>query len=227
MSNGEYKPASRDIKASVPRAGDPDDEAYSLDSEPVAPAAKEEDEAPLSRIAESWDTFWPMSRRVKIVAILWTINLALAPVAAQVMDSLTLVIALIVNSLVQAFILGTFDRLEIRRSLSGKVVVTRTWRVAFVPLPAKRIRWRDFDSVSCRVTHDIHFEDWFGCFLLLLYCAIPAFLWYWYVIRPDRIVVAFCKDHGFSDTVLFWSSDQKLSQEVARTVAEVTGMRIT
>jgi hypothetical protein len=224
MSKGEFKARSEHITASVPRAADSDDDGYAMDSEPVAPPAKVEGDSPLPAVAKSWDTFWPLARRAKVLAVMLTLNVVLLPLSTFLVGSLwTLAATLIVNSLAQAFVLGTFDRLEVKRSPFGKILLTRTWRIAFYPLPRKRLRWREFESVCCRKSHESHFEDWIGFFMLVPYCAIPAFLWYWHVIRPERLLVSFCKDHGFPDTVLFRSWDQKQAEDVAQTVADVTG----
>jgi hypothetical protein len=219
MSKGEFK-------ARAERASDDTDDgqSYGVGSEPVEPIAKVEDDAPLPPVAKTWDTFWPLSRRAKVFGVMMTLNVVLLPFSALIVESVwTIAATVIVNSLAQAFALGTFDRLQLKRSLSGKIVLVRTWRVAFYPLPARRIPWREFESVCCRKSHESHYEDWIALLILLAYGLIPGALWFWYVIRPERLLVSLCKHHGFPDTVLFRSWDQAEADDVTRSVAEVTG----
>jgi hypothetical protein len=223
MSNGEFKARSDRITASARPAPDEESDGYAMDSEPVAPAAKVEDDVPLPAVAETWDTFWPLSRRAKVFGVLMTFNVVLLPLSKFILEDIfTILAAVIANSLAQALVLGTFDRLELKRSLSGKILLIRTWRVAFYPLPAKRIPWREFESVCCRKSHESHYEDWLVVLILFPYGVIPAVLWFWYVMRPERLLVSLCRHHGFPDTVLFRSWDQKEAEDVARSVAEVT-----
>jgi hypothetical protein len=224
MSHGEYRSAERDAARQPPS----DDDGYALDEEPVSPEPESEGDLRLPPINEHWDTFWPLERRVKVAAVMLVLNVVLLPLSDLLIQSLlTIVTTLLINSLLQIFVLGTFDRLDVKRSPVGKIVVARTWRICFYPLPTQRIRWRELATVSCRASHEHHSEDWLGVIALLPYCIIPSFLWYWYVIRPDQFIVALCKDHGYAHTILFRSWNQEQAQEVARTVAEVTGMRIS
>ena len=221
MANGEFKSCSD--RPARSNADEDDDQPYAVGSEPVAPV-KEADDEYLPPLARTWDTFWPLNRRVTVFAVMLALNVVLLPFSALIVESIiTIAVTLIVNSLIQAFVLGTFERVEIKRSPVGKIVLMRTWRIAFYPLAARRVRWREFESVSCRMSHESHFEDWIVAVILFPYGLIPAVLWYWFVIRPDRMLVSLCKDHDFPDTVLFRSWNQAQAEDVAKTVANVTG----
>src|SRR5437660_758077 len=49
--------------------------------------------------------------------------------------------------LTQAFVIGTFDRLDLSRTTKGKVTLTLQWRVAFFPLPPKTLPWREHEDM--------------------------------------------------------------------------------
>src|SRR5262249_25315368 len=98
------------------------------------------------------------------------------------------------------------------------------WRIAFVALRPQSLRWREFESVSTGKSHDPKFEDWAIALLLLFYGLVPGILWWWFVIRTDRAYVGLCKDHGFTDTIIYRGSNAALAEEVAASVAEVTGL---
>src|SRR6266852_4611504 len=111
MSKGEFKARSDQISASARPASDEENDGYAMDSDPVAPAAKIKDDAPLPPVAKTWDTFWPLSRRAKVFAVMMTLNVVLFPFGLLIFkDVLYMLATVIMNSLAQAFVLGTFDR---------------------------------------------------------------------------------------------------------------------
>ncbi|MBI3411439.1 MAG: hypothetical protein HY040_24185 [Planctomycetes bacterium] len=211
----------------LPRAEDEESDGvpYGVNSEIVSPVKEKPAPVALAPLAKSWDTLWPLATRRKFFFAMLTLNVVLLPVGWLLFGSLPASLsAVVLNSLLQAFLIGTFDRIDLVRKANGKVSLTRTWRVAFCQLQPTRIRWSEFESVGSRKIHEPHFEDWYVGLLLLLGGLIPGILWYWFVIRPERIEVIMFKDHGFPDTVLYRGVDESKVEEVAQTIMDVTGL---
>jgi hypothetical protein len=139
--------------------------------------------------------------------------------------------------------------LRLTRSSKGKVVIRVAWRIAFYPLSPREIAWREHDWVDMGKLHEPKFEDWFVLLVLIapvlinlvlsLFRAlgsgfpwlallttpvllVPGALWWWFVIRPERIDVYLCKDHGHPSEKLYRTTDEDLAREVAERVAVVT-----
>jgi len=210
-----------------------DEGAYAVKDEPAAvpPKASQPPPSPpepLPPVAKSWDSLWPLATRLKAFAWLLVLDLVAAPLSWFIFgDILASIHTLLGTAILQAFLVGTFNRIDLTRSAKGKVGLARTWRIAFWPLKPKRIRWGEFESVNSGKSFDPRLEDWIMALFLLFYLLIPGILWYWYVVRPDRVHVALCKDHGFTDTILYRGTDEAKADEIAKAIADVTGLPYT
>jgi hypothetical protein len=204
---------------------DDDGRPYTVPGDPLAPVKEEKPPPPRPAVAKSWDMVWSLRTRLKIFGVLLALNVVAAVLSGIIADSVPVsFVTVITTSLLQAFLIGTFDRIDLTRSAKGKVSLKRTWRIAFVPLKPQSLRWHEFESVSVGKSYDPKFEDWVIAVLLLFYGVVPGILWWWFVIRTDRVYVGLCKDHGFTDTILYRGSNAALAKEVAASVAEVAGL---
>lgn len=201
-----------------------DDRPYAAESAAAPPKAPEL-ERPTTPLAKSWESFWPLATRRNILVILFIVDLAGMPLHWLFFQSIpATLISFLLMALLQAFLIGTYDRIDLVRSAKGKLTLSRTWRVAFFPRAPTRIRRSEFESLSISLVHETHVEDWV-ILLLLLPCAVfPAVLWWWFVMRPIQVRVSLCKQHGYPDTILFRTTDQAKAREVAKEIADVTGL---
>lgn len=208
-----------------------DDEVYDGQSYPVRtdldPQPKREVKPAKSLIpaSESWDSHWSLAARVKVLAVMLSVNLIAFPIGWTLLDSFSAALSTLVTmSLLQTFLIGTFDRITLSRSSKGAISLIRAWRVAFFPLEPKRVRWSGFESLRIVQMGGSHIEDWILFVILLPYGGILALLWWWFVIRPERVNVALCTAHGVADTILYRSTDMAQAKKVATSIAAMTGM---
>jgi hypothetical protein len=124
----------------------------------------------------------------------------------------------------QAFILGTFDTLHVRRTAGGKATVSRVRRIGFVPFPTEKLPWKRSHAVGTTASHDTGVFSWMVCAYLLLLGIVPGVIFYFMVIRPDRYEVTFCDVYGGTDTVAFRGQSRDVAMEIAEGLAEVTGL---
>ena len=73
-------------------------------------------------------------------------------------------------------------------------------------------------------THNPGVFSWLICAYLALFCLVPAALFYWFVIRPERFEVALCDVYGTTNEIVYRSTNRELAREVAETISEVTGL---
>lgn len=201
---------------------------YTVPADPVDPGTLKpaEPRKPSPPLARSWQVGWPLNSRAKLFALLVFIDLVALPFSTRMVGSgLGMLSALAFTIALQAFLVGTFDRIDLVRTGKEKIRLTRSWRIAFMTAPAVApIRWGEFEGLSIRNAHEPRIEDWVVCLILLPYGLLPGILWWWFVIQPVRWHVIMSKDHGFPDTILFRTTDVNLAEEVAATVADVTGL---
>jgi hypothetical protein len=151
----------------------------------------------------------------------------------------------VMMSALQAFVLGTYDRVNLHRNANGKVTLTKTWRACFVPLTPKVIRWREHEGVVVRHS-DVGIFDWLICLSLLMGGVGPCLFYltidhlyailfllsgvvlgavfWWFAIRPGRVMVALTQNLGDPVSVLYAGTDVGRATEIAEAVRDVAGL---
>lgn len=152
------------------------------------------------------------------------------------------------NVLMQAFLVGTFDKVSVKRTSKGATTVTKQWRVCFLPQPVSKIDWKKSHGIGVVAYHDPMLIDW-GFLLLLLSAGLgqmagyllsdghkigmlivfplaflPPAAWYWFVIRPDRFNVTITDEYGGSNEILYRTTNREQAEEVCRVLADATGL---
>jgi hypothetical protein len=174
-------------------------------------------------IARTWEAGWSLQMRLIAFAVCQALNVATAAFIYSVDGrAVTSTGGFLVMVVCQAFVIGTFDRLDMTRTAKGKVTLTQQWRIAFWPLEPKTLRWRDCEEI--RVLHaETGMLEWI-MFFGLLSTIIPALLWYWYVIRPGHVKVALCQTLGDPVMPLYLGTNTDHAEEIAREVSAATGL---
>ncbi len=203
-------------------------------------------------INRTWYEGWPPMLRWQIFIALQVINAVAAVLLMATGEGLpkdfggfaTLLMTNLVQVAAQAFLVGSYDTLAVKRNAKGAATLTRTRRIAFFPLPPTKLPWKQSSNVGIAGA-DV---GWFprllclyfflnGCFYIVtgvfyspfllglaaIYFAVAAGF-YWVVIRPQRFEVNLCDVYGSTDEVAFRSQDRTEAEEVATTVAEATGL---
>ncbi|HEX4592546.1 MAG TPA: hypothetical protein VH120_21660 [Gemmataceae bacterium] len=175
-------------------------------------------------IRHSWESGWPLQLRVAAVAGCQALNILTAWfIYVQTGRAVASTGGFLVMVISQAFILGTFDRTDLTRTARGKVTLTRQWRIAFWPLPAKSLRWRQCEEI--RVLYaETGLLEWVMFFGLLGSTVVGGLLWYWFVIRPGMVKTALCQTLGDPVEPLYLGTSRERAEEVARTVSEATDL---
>jgi hypothetical protein len=174
-------------------------------------------------VHHTWEAGWPLQFRVAAFAVCLGLDVATAALI-YVVDGRAVTSAggFVVMVVCQAFLLGTFDRLDLTRTSKGKITLTQRWRVAFWPLEAKALRWREHEEV--RVLHAEPGMMELVMFFVLLPMLPIAVAWYWFVIRPGHVKAALCKSLGDPVTPLYLGTNTERAEEIAKVVGAVTGL---
>ncbi len=203
-------------------------------------------------INRTWVEGWPTMLRVQIFIALQVVNAAAAVLLMATGEGMpkdfggfaTLLMTSAFQIGLQAFLIGSYDALTVKRSAKGQATVTRTRRVAFYPLPPTKLPWRQSTNVGIAGT-DV---GWFPRLLCLYFLFNGAFYvltgvfyspfmlglaviyfavgvgFYWVVLRPERFEVNLCDVYGSTDEVAFRCQSRQEAEDVATTVAEATGL---
>ncbi len=177
-----------------------------------------------------WDEGLPAPRRVAIFAGLQVVNLALAFLSFRGEDgfsAMNVITMGLVNGMhvaLQAFLLGTQGTFKLRRNAKKQVQMTRSLKIAFVPAFSQKVEWKETTHVGILAGHDAGMFAYGTCLYLLLMGVVPGILFYYFVIHPTRFNIVLGDVHGSVDETLYRTTDQDEADEVARFVAEATGL---
>ena len=172
-----------------------------------------------------WEAGLPLRRRRNLFLAAQVIFLGLGLIAAIHDDYLSAFLSSwLLFTLMLAFLLGTFDRIDLIRTKRGRAVLTRTWRIGFFARPTETIPLREYEGVTTGTARDVHILDWLIGFMLLPMGIVPGVLWWYYAIRSDSYFVALCKNHGYPELTLYrgWSAIR--AKEIADTLHDMAGL---
>ena len=177
---------------------------------------------PLTR---EWYEGWPQKTRWAVFAGVLALDAVLLGIAIAGNGGIASnVIGMTFNVAMQAFIIGTFRRLHVKRTAAGKATITLARWIAFVPTSAGKIEWRRSQAVGTVPTHDAGVMAWFFFVYLLLLGVVPGLVFYWMVIRPERCEVTLCDLYGATDARVFRASGHPEGTEIARVISTATGL---
>jgi hypothetical protein len=124
-----------------------------------------------------------------------------------------------------AFLLGTFNRVDLARDRRGNARLTQTWRVFFVLRPTQTIDLREYDGVVTGRSLDAGCYEWLIMFILLAYFVVPGLLWWHYIIRKSKYHVALARSHGYAEIMLYRGNSQETAEEIAEALRDAAHLR--
>lgn len=180
-----------------------------------------------SPIDREWEQGWSLERRLFVFGPLLVINLITMCIGIFWLDEASVaIVGTLFSSSLQAFVLGTYPRLRIRRNKKGQADITTTWRCCFIPLPTQKVDWKRHEGVSVGVYDSTGISDWWIFFTLLSLLIIPALLWWWYAIHADRFFTALTRQNGAPETILYRGLREDQAKEIAQTLTDATGLAL-
>jgi predicted RNA-binding Zn-ribbon protein involved in translation (DUF1610 family) len=178
---------------------------------------------PLER---SWNSGMPLQMR--LVLFLLSQAIALIAVGAgflSVEDSpaikvWTFGLSWLVYTTMTGFLLGTFDRFEMKRHRSGRVDLVRTWRVGFIPWPPTKIDVRDYFGVIHAARSHSGMLEWLVFIFLLGFGLVPALLYWYCAIHQIEYTVALTSVHGNPEVYVYRGWSEKQMHEIKETLQQ-------
>ena len=188
---------------------------------------KQKKERTFEPVKEEWEAGYPFQKRLMIFVGMQVVNFLILISSLVANHSPFVSVTIIAFSVaLQAFLAGTYQRLNLTRNQKGKVVLTTTWRYAFIPGPTETVKWKEHDEIT--ITRENEFDpiSWAFVFILLGYACLPGIAFWYFVVRPDKFTVALCKDHGSPTTPIFRTTNEERAKEVMRVVSDVSTLPV-
>lgn len=175
-------------------------------------------------IDRSWEPRWNFDLRFRVFLGLQVLNILLVSLSGFAGGLNGSTSFLMIQGGLQAFLLGSYEMITVKRSPKGTATILRTWRLAFITRPPQKLDWKQSQGVGIIAVHHPGVIDWL-IFIDLLLCGIlPGLLFYWYCIRPDRFHVSLCDVHGSTNEIAFRTTDRDQADEICRTISDATGL---
>jgi DNA-directed RNA polymerase subunit M/transcription elongation factor TFIIS len=170
---------------------------------------------------KTWESRLSMQHRLMIFGGLSFVNMLFALAIASAENMLTALVFIVVQLGLQAFLLGTYETVSVKRTAKGKLTVAKFWRVFFLKQPTATIAWEEHQGIGVVATHEISAVDWITLvyFIFCLGC-VPAIIFYIAFLRPDRMKVAFCDIYGSTNLIVFHTTKREDADEIARLIAD-------
>jgi hypothetical protein len=179
-------------------------------------------------IDREWESGWSLPTRIKIFAGLMVLNIASIVIGLAVDGEMPAGFTVIFFMIaLQAFLLGTFEKIRIRRNKKGQTEIWSQWRVFFLPLAPKKINWKAHEGIAFGHLNWTGITEWWVFICLLFMFIIPAIIWWWYFIRADRYFTALARDQEYPDVYLYRGLNEIQAKEMAQVASDATGLRLT
>src|SRR5207244_3646472 len=84
------------------------------------------------KLTREWESGWPYKKRLNLFFILQGLNLVTVIISVSLSGSVPVsIFGGLLNVALQAFLCGSYDRINLDRNTRGQVRLTRTWRFGF------------------------------------------------------------------------------------------------
>ncbi|CAN5322281.1 hypothetical protein BH11PLA2_BH11PLA2_00760 [soil metagenome] len=187
-------------------------------------ASKKKKKKKFEAVDKSWEPRWPFELRLKVLGGLQVVNLLLAIFLSNELSLSGGFSSLVIQAAIQALIIGTFEKLTVRRTGKGTCTIEKTWRVAFYPMAPKPLDHKESQGVGIIATQNAGFLEWFTMIYLCLFLIVPGLLFYWYIIRPDRFNISLCDVYGSTNEIAFRTTERAQAEEICETIRDCAGL---
>jgi hypothetical protein len=177
------------------------------------------------KVERFWEAGMPLQKRLRLFALSQCVLLPLALFGAWWGERpLAFLMPWLIFTGLLAFLLGTFDRLDLCRNKRGRVVLTKTWRVFFFPQAPVPIALREYEGVATGPAQSSDTINWVVLVCLLLAGGLPGLLWWLFAFHQESYYVALTQNHGYPELILYQGWSQERAREISQTLHDVAGL---
>lgn len=176
-------------------------------------------------IDRSWEYRWPFQTRFGVFLGMQVINVFLALFVSQATSPFLAFINLVMQGVFQAFLLGSYETLRVKRTTKGQTTITTTWRYCFIPVVPWEVPWKRSQAVSISGTTDVGIFGWLMCIYLTVFmCVVPGIVFWYMFIRPERFDIVLCDVYGSTNDAIFRTTTWDEADEIMDVIKDATGL---
>lgn len=176
---------------------------------------------------KEWHGGWPPTQRLLVflgivgTQLLFTVlGIVFWGESAVVVSTLVLVAAL------AAFVLGTYESVDLERTAKGRIKLKKRWIACFVPCPWIELSLGDYEGVVMGRDQGFDGSDWILVIALFMMGGLPGLAWWIYASTQTNFLVALSKDRGYPAMPLYRGWNEQLSKEMCQTLHDIAALPI-
>jgi hypothetical protein len=175
-------------------------------------------------INREWEPRLPFTTRLKIFGGLQVFNVFFLIFIRNVASFDHGLVLLVFLGSLQAFLLGSFEKIAVLRNTKGQTTLTKIWRIGFIPLAPMEMKWKERHGIGVITGHAMGCIEWFTFACLLMLLIVPGVLFYFLVLNPVRYNVVLCDVYGSTEERLFTTTHEDTAHEICDVLATATGL---
>jgi hypothetical protein len=178
------------------------------------------------KLDRAWDSGMSLRTRLALFALcqalaLLAIGTGFASLEPSSGSAAAFGFSWLVYTTMTAFLLGSFDHVELKRYRSGRVDLVQRLRLGFIPRPARKIDVRAYAGVIHGTAAHAGWWEWLVFFILFLTGLVVPALVYWYcVIFHIEYTVSLTNVHGNPEVYVYRGWKEEQMHEVAQTLRD-------
>jgi hypothetical protein len=176
-------------------------------------------------VKHRWESGWSYRRRLTLFLIcqggVWALMIGAIIVG---LSPFIFIFPYALFTGMTAFLLGSYNWVDLNRNKRGKLRLTQTWRICFLAQPATILHIRDYEELATGVEHQFDTTDWIMLLFLALFGILPGLWWWFYVGSRDTYFISLCRDHGYPVVTLYRGWNREHMEDMAETIAQVAGL---
>jgi hypothetical protein len=173
---------------------------------------------PLTR---QWHAGWSLAVRVQVFLASEAFGFLMAVLATLLGEPVLALIMFTIFTGLTAYLLGTFNRVQLTRNERGRITLTDTWRICFISKPPAKLRLSEYDGIATGKESDADMWSWVICVILLGFGLVPGGIFWYLAIYQDKFYVTLTRDHGALAYNLYRGPNEDRTMEMAETMREL------
>jgi hypothetical protein len=174
------------------------------------------------RFEKRWEVGPPLAIRLGLLIGLECLCLPAGALTREVSSGLALIFA---GSVFLILILGTYIKLHLVRTGRGKIMLTRTWCICFIPAIRHQVNVRSYDVILIDATRtDIAMLLFM--IVLLFFGVCPGLIWWYILFTRVTYHISLRKDRLNQEFVLYQSMNDTKMRDIVDTLQDLSGLRV-
>jgi hypothetical protein len=176
-------------------------------------------------VERRWEAGWPFRRRLTFFILLQAVIVPLATLGA-VLDRafFPFFIPWLMFSVLLAFLLGTYERVDLTRNERGRVALSKTWRVCFIERAAEKLKLSSYYGIRTMATYGVNGLDLALLVFLGVFACLPAILWWFFNLNRVTYHVALTGEFGHAEMRLCTTKNEEQARDLSETIHSVCGL---